>query len=78
MKDFYEDIIELGKSLIKPNDHGFQEIVKNYEKSIDDFDNYLLNLKNQPKEIARLRVILMGLAFKMHKIIKKYEKEGDI
>lgn len=69
--------VEMTDERIKKEDKEFQKLVKNYEKSLSDFELYLEKIHNKEK-LKTISAHLMGISFKMNLLIDKYEeKEGE-
>ena len=70
--------IELTDERVKKEDIKFQELVKNYENCLNDFESYLKSVKKDTRKFERIITQLVGISFKMNLLIKKYEeKEGE-
>ena len=63
---------ELTDERVKKEDIKFQELVKNYENCLNDFESYLKSVKNDTRKFERIITQLMGISFKMNLLIKKY------
>lgn len=80
MKDF--DLLKIGvkmtDELIKEEDIKFQELTKNYENCLNDFESYIESVKNDTQKFRDAHHYLIGLSFKMNLLIDKYYgKEGE-
>ena len=70
--------VEMNDELIKREDIKFQELAKNYENCLNDFESYIESVKNDTQKFRDINHYLMGLSFKMNLLIDKYYgKEGE-
>ena len=70
--------VEMTDESLKKEDIKFQELVKNYENCLNDFESYLKSVENDTQKFKTILVHLMGISFKMNLLIEKYQKkEGE-
>lgn len=77
MDKLLELTVAMTDERVRKEDNKFQELVKNYENCLNDFESYLKKCENDTQRFRTIMAYLMGISFKMNLLIDKYEeKEG--